>query len=131
MKILVTGASGFLGRFLTVFVQEKGHEVMGLSSKNCDLRKKASSDPGRQRALFHVSEKFAGWSGGRWGVASVFSVGRSRTSKALSSLFGEKEESPTKLIVFCHCPLIHVPQQLLQVLMGWLVQNRWRFQRSR
>jgi GDP-L-fucose synthase len=37
MKILVTGATGFLGRALCAQLQAQGHEVVGLSSKNCDL----------------------------------------------------------------------------------------------
>lgn len=37
MKILVTGASGFLGRFLTPFLREQGHCVQEVTSKNCDL----------------------------------------------------------------------------------------------
>lgn len=37
MKILVTGASGFLGRHLVPFLQLKGHIVTALSSKDCDL----------------------------------------------------------------------------------------------
>lgn len=39
MKILVSGASGFLGRHLVPELERRGHEVTGLSSKNCDLTK--------------------------------------------------------------------------------------------
>jgi len=37
MKILVTGASGFLGRTLCPFLRKKGHQVFEASTKNCDL----------------------------------------------------------------------------------------------
>ncbi len=42
MNVLVTGASGFIGRFLSPFLRAKGHNVVELSSKNCDLRKETS-----------------------------------------------------------------------------------------
>lgn len=47
MKILMTGGSGFLGRVLTSFLEQKGHDVVALSSKQCDLRKESSLDPFR------------------------------------------------------------------------------------
>lgn len=37
MKIFITGASGFLGKFLSRFLEEKGHTITAISSKNCDL----------------------------------------------------------------------------------------------
>lgn len=37
MRILITGASGFMGSALTRFLAPKGHEMTCLSSKNCDL----------------------------------------------------------------------------------------------
>lgn len=37
MRILVTGASGFLGRALSAHLEACGHEVTGLSSRDCDL----------------------------------------------------------------------------------------------
>lgn len=42
MKILVTGATGFLGRFLVKALTGQGHEVTSLGSKNCDLTKSDS-----------------------------------------------------------------------------------------
>ena len=39
MNILVTGASGFLGKFLCSFLRSQGHTVVEVSSKNCDLQK--------------------------------------------------------------------------------------------
>ncbi|MBI1883180.1 MAG: NAD-dependent epimerase/dehydratase family protein [Chlamydiae bacterium] len=37
MKILVTGATGFLGRVLCAGLQREGHDLGCLNSKNCDL----------------------------------------------------------------------------------------------
>lgn len=37
-KVLITGATGFLGRRLTDFLEQKAIEVISLSSKDCDLR---------------------------------------------------------------------------------------------
>lgn len=37
MKIIVTGATGFLGQALCAQLKSSGHEVVELSSKNCDL----------------------------------------------------------------------------------------------
>ena len=37
MKIFVTGASGFLGKHLCPILKTEGHEVVGISSKQCDL----------------------------------------------------------------------------------------------
>ncbi len=42
MKILITGASGFLGRALTKSLQEQGHIITGVNSKNCDLTRDCS-----------------------------------------------------------------------------------------
>jgi GDP-L-fucose synthase len=42
MNILVTGASGFLGRFLCKALQERGDSVTALNSKNCDLTRAES-----------------------------------------------------------------------------------------
>lgn len=37
MKILVTGATGFLGKVLCSHIEAEGHEVVRLNSKNCNL----------------------------------------------------------------------------------------------
>ncbi len=42
MKILVTGSSGFLGTALCDFLEKNKHELVRLTSKNCDLRKAES-----------------------------------------------------------------------------------------
>jgi GDP-L-fucose synthase len=39
MKILVTGATGFLGTALCRRLEQQGHEIVRLHSKNCDLRR--------------------------------------------------------------------------------------------
>ena len=38
MKCLVTGATGFLGKVLCPYLKQQGHELVELSSANCDLR---------------------------------------------------------------------------------------------
>ncbi len=42
MKILVTGATGFLGTHLCRKLKSEKHEVIGLGSKDCDLTQEAS-----------------------------------------------------------------------------------------
>lgn len=42
MRILITGAGGFVGRHLTRKLELLGHEVVGLSSAQCDLRRRES-----------------------------------------------------------------------------------------
>jgi GDP-L-fucose synthase len=44
VKILVTGASGFLGKFFCLALERKGHTVIRVNSKNCDLTKENSLD---------------------------------------------------------------------------------------
>lgn len=44
MNIIVTGASGFLGRFLCDALEEQGHQVTKLDSKVADLTKEGSLD---------------------------------------------------------------------------------------
>ena len=38
MKYIVLGHTGFVGKNLTKFLLDKGHEVFGLSRRECDLR---------------------------------------------------------------------------------------------
>lgn len=45
MKIFVTGASGFLGKSICSALKQKEHQVVGVSSKTCDLRERSSLDP--------------------------------------------------------------------------------------
>lgn len=42
MKILVTGATGFLGLFLCAQLRKLGHDIYEANSKNCDLTKEGS-----------------------------------------------------------------------------------------
>ena len=49
MRVLVTGATGFLGTSLCAQLADRGHEVVRLGSKNCDLTKSDSL-----RAYSHV-----------------------------------------------------------------------------
>lgn len=58
MKILVTGAAGFLGKALCKRLEAEGHEFMGLDSKNCDLRISTSLDRFNDNAydqIFHLA----------------------------------------------------------------------------
>ncbi len=45
MRILVTGATGFLGRNLCCQLAEQGHEVLGLSSRQADLTRADALEP--------------------------------------------------------------------------------------
>ena len=45
MNILVTGASGFLGKLLCQDLEAKGHNVIKISSKKADLRQPSSLHP--------------------------------------------------------------------------------------
>ncbi len=42
MRIVVTGATGFLGRALCSQLESRGHELVRLNSKNCNLTQQAS-----------------------------------------------------------------------------------------
>lgn len=45
MRILVTGASGFLGRCLCRWLEQAGHEVVALSSREADLTRPGTLEP--------------------------------------------------------------------------------------
>jgi GDP-L-fucose synthase len=58
MKILITGASGFLGRFLSEKLKKNGCELTLLNSKNCDLTLEASLEDFNSTAydqIFHLA----------------------------------------------------------------------------
>lgn len=58
MKILITGASGYLGGGLCPALRAEGHEVTELNSKNCDLTKQASLESfsgARYDRIFHLA----------------------------------------------------------------------------
>lgn len=58
MKILVTGASGFLGKFLSKKLIDLGHEVIGINSKTHDLTKENALDEfndSRFDQIFHLA----------------------------------------------------------------------------
>ncbi len=58
MKILITGATGFLGRFLTKALKELNHEVIALGSKDCDLTKSESLNTFNQTSfdqIYHLA----------------------------------------------------------------------------
>ena len=58
MKILITGASGFLGTHLVSALKEKGHTLVTLNSKVCDLTQSDSLrkfDDLRYDQIFHLA----------------------------------------------------------------------------
>jgi GDP-L-fucose synthase len=58
MNIIVSGASGFLGRHLCAFLEKEGHFLTRLNSKNCDLRRDDSLNAFRDRKydlIFHLA----------------------------------------------------------------------------
>lgn len=58
MNVLISGASGFLGRHLVPELRARGHEVVELSSKNCDLRSSDSLEAfssTRFDKIFHLA----------------------------------------------------------------------------
>ena len=58
MKILVTGATGFVGKALCQQLEGKGHELVRLNSKNCDLTKETSLNQFADRVydeIYHLA----------------------------------------------------------------------------
>lgn len=58
MKILITGASGFLGTALCRQLESAGHEIVRLNSKNCDLTQPGSLDVFNDRRydqIYHLA----------------------------------------------------------------------------
>lgn len=58
MKILITGASGFLGGHLSKVLKGEGHELTAFSSKDCDLRIAGSLNKFNQTKydqIFHLA----------------------------------------------------------------------------
>jgi GDP-L-fucose synthase len=58
MDILVTGATGFLGTALCAKLESRGHRVVRLGSKNCDLTKQGSLDRFNDRVyeqIYHLA----------------------------------------------------------------------------
>lgn len=61
MRILVTGATGFLGRFLCPFLEKKGHQVTALSSRSCDLTQEKSLEEVTHGEKFDQIFHLAAW----------------------------------------------------------------------
>ena len=58
MKILVTGATGFLGRVLCSRLEAEGHQVVRLNSKNCNLTRQESLNQFNNQAydqIYHLA----------------------------------------------------------------------------
>ncbi len=60
MKILITGSTGFLGQSLTARLKSLQHEVVALSSRNCDLTDRHSLDAYSQEK-YDVVYHLAAW----------------------------------------------------------------------
>jgi GDP-L-fucose synthase len=58
MKILITGASGFIGKALGTALEEHGHEVVRLNSATCDLRRQGALEQMKHPAydrIYHLA----------------------------------------------------------------------------
>ena len=62
MQVLITGASGFLGRHLSRRLISEGHEVTPLSSKDCDLTSQGSLEKRLAGQRFDQIFHLASWS---------------------------------------------------------------------
>ncbi len=51
MKVLITGATGFLGGLLTRKLEQDAHEIVALGSKISDLTKENSLDQFNDQSL--------------------------------------------------------------------------------
>lgn len=60
MRILVTGASGFLGSTLLKRLEQAGHEVLGLNSRMADLRRDDALDQFRDQSFDEIHH-LAAW----------------------------------------------------------------------
>ena len=60
MNILITGASGFLGRHLSVFLEQKGHNVTKITSKEIDLTNQYSCE-NIPKLNYHQIYHLAAW----------------------------------------------------------------------
>lgn len=60
MNILITGASGFLGRHLSVFLEKKGHNVTKITSKEIDLTNQHSCE-NIPKLNYHQIYHLAAW----------------------------------------------------------------------
>jgi GDP-L-fucose synthase len=64
MKILVTGATGFIGRAIVPRLQAKGHEVIGVSSKHYNLLEQSQArrlfSDHAPDAVYHLAAKVGG-----------------------------------------------------------------------
>lgn len=58
MKIIITGATGFLGTALCQSLEKQGHELVRLNSKNCDLRYQDALNPFNEKRydqIYHLA----------------------------------------------------------------------------
>ena len=63
LRYIVLGHTGFVGKNLTLYLANKGNEVIGLSSRECDLReyselKNKIASIGKVDAIFNCAANF-------------------------------------------------------------------------
>ncbi|MCH9634275.1 MAG: dTDP-4-oxo-6-deoxy-D-allose reductase [Chlamydiae bacterium] len=99
MKTLVTGATGFLGRFLTKSLQAQGHEVVALGSKECDLTQSTSLDNFNSKTYDHIYH-LAAWT--QAGDFNIYHPGEVWTTNQLINThvldWWQKRQPQAKLI---------------------------------